>query len=144
MEARRKYPDAEWMELSGIMVADARMEKSRKSKNERKKFESEIGIAETLVKANHSVYLLPEDSGGGKKPDAIVDGLYFDFKKIKFSQLEKRILEGLEQAQNLCIKIDDSNVTLSRILGKIYKHKYKNAGILFIILNGVLHKVTLK
>ncbi len=130
--ARAEYPKEVWEIEDGVSVSTRRMEKSEKSKNERVKYEKEKNMATILARAGHSVWLLPEENAGKKNPDAIVDGLIYDFKKIKFKQIERRFSEGLEQAGNVVLKIDDES-NESRILGKIRKHIKGKSGKLFLL-----------
>ena len=37
-----------------------------------------------LAAAGHFVWMLPENNAVGKNPDAIIDGLIYDFKQVKF------------------------------------------------------------
>ena len=91
-------------------------------------------IASMLATAGHFVWMLPENSTVGKNPDAIIDGLIYDFKQVKFSKVEQRFVEALKQASNVVLRLlDEKNV--SRVLGKLKKHaKNKKNGTLFVIV----------
>ena len=87
-----------------------------------------------LVAAGHFVWMLPENRANAKNPDAIIDGLIYDFKQVKLSKVEQRFVEALKQADNVVLRLlDEKNV--SRVLGKLKKHaKSKKNGTLFVIV----------
>ncbi len=132
--ARAEFPEEVWESENDVKISKRRIEKSRKSKNEKAKFEKEKEIASILVRGGHSVWLLPEEKTGEKNPDAIVDGLIYDFKQVKFSKIEHRFKDALEQTDNVVLKIDDEK-DVSRILGKIRKHVKGKTGKLFLLLD---------
>ena len=135
--ARAEFPEEEWVNKKGVRISRRRIEKSKKSKNEKAKFEKEKNMASILARGNHTVWLLPEEKVGEKNPDAIVDGLIYDFKQVKFSKIEHRFSEALEQADNVVLRIDDEK-NVSRILGKIRKYiKGRNGKIILLFGNEI-------
>lgn len=135
--ARAEFPEEEWVNEKGVRISRRRIEKSKKSKNEKAKFEKEKNMASILARGNHTVWLLPEEKVGEKKPDAIVDGLIYDFKQVKFSKIEHRFSEALEHADNVVLRIDDEK-NVSRILGKIRKYiKGRNGKIILLFGNEI-------
>ena len=135
--ARAEFPEEEWVNEKGVRISRRRIEKSKKSKNEKAKFEKEKNMASILARGNHTVWLLPEEKVGEKNPDAIVDGLIYDFKQVKFSKIEHRFSEALEQADNVVLRIDDEK-NVSRILGKIRKYiKGRNGKIILLFGNEI-------
>ena len=135
--ARAEFPEEEWVNEKGMRISRRRIEKSKKSKNEKAKFEKEKNMASILARGNHTVWLLPEEKVGEKNPDAIVDGLIYDFKQVKFSKIEHRFSEALEQADNVVLRIDDEK-NVSRILGKIRKYiKGRNGKIILLFGNEI-------
>ena len=66
-----------------------------------------------------------------------MDGLIYDFKQVKFSKIEHRFSEALEQADNVVLRIDDEK-NVSRILGKIRKYiKGRNGKIILLFGNEI-------
>lgn len=140
MEAKARFPEEEWDLEENVHISISRKNKGKQNKQEKVKFERELGHAKFLQKNGHSVWLVPETNNDGKHPDAIVDGIFTDFKWIASSKAEIRFLEGLEQAPIVCLFIKDSKLSLSRILGKLRIHKEGKAGRVLIVLNGKLHE----
>ena len=135
--ARAEFPEEEWVNEKGVRISRRRIEKTKKSKNEKAKFEKEKNMAAILARGGHTVWLLPEEKIGEKNPDAIVDGLIYDFKQVKFSKIEHRFSEALEQADNVVLRIDDEK-NVSRILGKIRKYiKGRNGKIVLLFGNEI-------
>lgn len=95
------------------------------------KFPEEAWIRENGVQLSKTRKIQSEKS---KNPDAIIDGLIYDFKQVKLSKVEQRFVEALKQANNVVLRLlDERNV--SRVLGKLKKHvKNKKAGTLFVII----------
>ena len=132
--ALTKFPEEDWICVNGVQLSKTRKIQSEKSKNAKDVLEKEMEIASMLAAAGHFVWMLPENNAVGKNPDAIIDGLIYDFKQVKLSKVEQRFVEALKQANNVVLRLlDERNV--SRVLGKIKKHvKNKKAGTLFVII----------
>ena len=132
--ARAEFPKEVWESENGVKISNRRIEKSRKSKNEKAKFEKEKEIASILVRGGHSVWLLPEEKTGEKNPDAIVDGLIYDFKQVKFSKIEHRFNDALEQTDNVVLRLEGDDFDIQRVFGKLRKHVRNRTGKLILIL----------
>ena len=132
--ALTKFPEEDWIRVNGVRLSKTRKKQSEKSKNAKDVLEKEMEIASMLAAAGHFVWMLPENNAVGKNPDAIIDGLIYDFKQVKLSKVEQRFVEALKQANNVVLRLlDERNV--SRVLGKIKKHvKNKKVGTLFVII----------
>lgn len=132
--ALTKFPEEDWIPVNGVQLSKTRKKQSEKSKNAKEVLEKEMEIASMLVAAGHFVWMLPENNAVGKNPDAIIDGLIYDFKQVKLSKVEQRFVEALKQANNVVLRLlDEKNV--SRVLGKLKKHtKNKKNGTLFVIV----------
>ena len=133
--AKAEFPNEIWKTENGVKISKRRIEKSKKSKNEKEKYEKEKNIAELLAKSGHSVWLLPEEKVNAKNPDAIIDGLIYDFKEVKFSKLEIRFSEALEQADNVVLRLLGNDFDIQRVFGKLRKHIKNRQGKLILILN---------
>ena len=132
--ALTKFPEEDWIRVNGVRLSKTRKIQSEKSKNAKDVLEKEMEIASMLAAAGHFVWMLPENNAVGKNPDAIIDGLIYDFKQVKLSKVEQRFVEALKQANNVVLRLlDERNV--SRVLGKLKKHvKNKKTGTLFVII----------
>ena len=134
--ALTEFPNEMWVLINGIYVSQTRITQSRKSKNAKEVFEKEIAIATLLVNNGYYVWLLPENRAYIKNPDAIIDGLIYDFKQVKFKQIEHAFLNALEQADNVVLRIVENKERISRILGKLRKYaKKREKGTLILILD---------
>lgn len=132
--SRAEFPDEVWGNDGGVKISKRRIEKSKKSKNEKAKFEKEKNMAQILARDGHTVWLLPEEKIGEKNPDSIVDGLIYDFKHVKFSKIEHRFSEALEQADNVVLRLEGDDFNIQRVFGKLRKHVRNRIGKLILIL----------
>jgi hypothetical protein len=70
-----------------------------------------------------TVYLTPESRNSpGKKYDAIVNGLKFEFKNVggNESTLETQFLRSRRQAPNVFINLETSDLTKRQIMSTLY------------------------
>ena len=154
-ETIHKYGD------SGLLVSKTRLEQSKKSSQEKKKFDKEVITGEILSKSNHSVILIPETidtTSGLKHPDAILDGVVTEFKCISggknklwvhykdaFSKSEKIIFRLVKKEQ-------DMSFVINGLKGEFEQHykKYKSSMIpkdksmIVITSDGKIHKIDLE
>lgn len=154
-ETIHKYGD------SGLLVSKTRLEQSKKSSQEKKKFDKEVITGEILSKNNHSVILIPETidtTSGLKHPDAILDGVVTEFKCISggknklwvhykdaFSKSEKIIFRLVKKEQ-------DMSFVINGLKGEFEQHykKYKSSMIpkdksmIVITSDGKIHKIDLE
>lgn len=103
--AKCMFPNEEWEMLeNNLFVAKSRRPHN---KQQQRVFDSDIDMARILARKKHVVYLLPE-TGGGKHPDAIVDGVATEFKRIKGGRnaISHRFRESLSQGTNVFLNIE--------------------------------------
>lgn len=130
-----KDKDADFVEYASFIHSDRRrIENSKKSKNEKEKFDKENSMAEMAVNNGHPVVFLNEKHGedGKKNPDAIIDRLLTEFKDCKIKQLERRLGDALEQAPNAYLRINENIDTkkfyteLTKVVKNISKYIPEN------------------
>jgi len=88
-----------------------------------KPFQDEMHISRILREAGNTVYLVPEvRSAPGKKYDAIVNGLMYEYKTVggTANTLGTHFLRSREQAPNVFINLEKSNLTLHEIIAALY------------------------
>lgn len=138
--ALMKFPEETWICVNGVQLSETRKRQSEKSKNAKDILEKEMEIASMLAAAGHFVWMLPENRANVKNPDAIIDGLIYDFKQVKLSKVEQRFVEALKQANNVVLRLlDEKNV--SRVLGKLKKYaRNKKRGSLFVIVDSEIRR----
>lgn len=91
-------------------------------------FIEELKDAQILRNFGSTVYLVPEIRNvGGKKYDAIVNGLQFEFKNVSgnSSTLETQFLRSRSQAPNVFINLDESDLTRRKIMATLYGARNK-------------------
>ena len=109
--------------LDRISVA---MSKFPMGKNDEEVLLKELKQAVILRDKGATVYLLPKakDVEGRNipGPDAIVNGMYFEFKTVEntLRKLEKRFRDSREQGQNVFIHIENPNITGKEVIRKLY------------------------
>lgn len=135
MEAKARFPEETWILDNGIYVSGTRAEQARKSKNAEEVFKKEMVIAKILKERGCSVWMLPENRVNAKNPDAIVNGLIYDFKQVNFKRVEHGFLDGLEQADNVVLRLKGDDFNIQRVYGKLRKHIHNRQGNLIIVLD---------
>ncbi|MEL3908161.1 MAG: hypothetical protein P1P64_04005 [Treponemataceae bacterium] len=112
--ATKLFPNEKWIQKGDtVYVAKSR---EPKNKQEKDKYKKELGMAKIASKYGYCIYLLPENSGDGKKQcDAVMNGELTEFKKVTGGEgaVSKRFKEALDQAPNVYMQID-SKVTPNR------------------------------
>lgn len=101
--AKKMFPDEVWEEkVCGVFVAQSR---KPKNKDQKRIFDKEFKAANIAAKNGHIVYLLPE-KGGGKHPDAIMDGIPTEFKILTGGRnaISDNLRKGLKQGKSIFIK----------------------------------------
>jgi hypothetical protein len=92
-----------------------------------------------LAALGHTVYLLPEfDPRKTKHPDAIVDGLFMEFKTVSGNErkIKEKYKEAREKAENVFLQIDppfSHRTVASRLSGSIRGKAYKS-GLIWVYL----------
>jgi hypothetical protein len=108
--------------IENIKVARSRL---THLKNDEQILAKEIRQGKILAEKGASVYLLPKlKSPDGKYipgPDALVNGVLFEFKTVTGSikKVERRFRESREQCKNVFIKIDNPNVSKADVTADI-------------------------
>jgi hypothetical protein len=127
------YPLETWLQLEEhIFTAESRQPHSN---NQERVLEKELVQARILTAQGSTVYLLPERGGEGKHPDAIVDGIFVEFKTITggIRQIEERYKEARKQAENVFLKIDSAlskEDVIRKLEGTILQKSYQEGRIL--------------
>jgi len=156
--AEKGFPNEEWIEIdklklsyfnipedaAGIPVAKSRLPKN---KQEELDFIKEIKSAIILKSKGASVTLVPrinrpDGKGFVPGPDAIVNGLFFEFKTItgKLNKVGRRFKYSRKQGDNVYIRIENNKHTKTGIIQYLvrlinnpkYKGGYKGIIILTI------------
>jgi hypothetical protein len=115
--AARLHPATQWVPIEpSIFIAQSRLPKNS---NQRDILEKELIQAMTLVSQGSAVYLLPEE-GGGKHPDAVVDGHIMEFKTItgNVDRVEEHYRKARKKASRIFFKID-SDLSPESVLRKL-------------------------
>lgn len=144
--ARRMFPRETWKELEhNIFVANSRMPQN---KTQKKIFTADVDMARILSKNGHTVCLLPENDDGrgssGKHPDAVVDGMVMEFKRISggVEILGKRFSKAIKQAPNVFLMIDTPlsiQAIYRKLHGEVVYHDCTD-GKVFIYLAGKMYE----
>ena len=113
--ADRLFPSEKWqLEGERIFVSPRR---------KRGNFEEEYRDAEILRDLGSTIYLVPENSRQlGRKYDAIVNGLQFEFKNVggNANTLAAHFLKSRSQAPNVFINLETSNLTRREVMVALY------------------------
>jgi len=91
-------------------------------------YKDELLDAQILRNFGSTVYLVPESSRqAGKKYDAIVNGMKFEFKDISgnTNTLEHQFLRSRSQAPNVFINLEKSSLTRTEIMSTLYGARNK-------------------
>ena len=121
--ADKLFPGEQW-----ITVEDGIYLSPRRAVGEKSNYKNELRDAQILRDLGSTVYLIPDvRSAPGKKYDAIVNGLQFEFKDIggNTNTLEHQFLRSRSQAPNVFINMETSNLTRSEIMSTLYGARNK-------------------
>lgn len=146
--AKQRQPNEDFVEINKqLYVARNRIVESEKSSNAREIFEKELKTAQALVNANNAVAMLSEawNGNGNKRPDAYVNGISCDFKKVEsLKKLGRNFRNGLKQADSVAIDFYNKEYRLIDVL-KEFRLSIKridknlNKTNLHLIFNGVYY-----
>lgn len=144
--AESLYPNETWSEIyPNVYVA---MSRKPKNSEQKKVFNKELIMARIAADKDHTVFLLPEFPEH-KNPDALLDGIFTEFKNITGGEnaVSHRFREALRQGQNIYLKID-GNITVRRIkqiISGVLKGK-PNDGIIYCYVSrlGMLYTWKMK
>ena len=121
--ADQLFPGEKWINVEdGIYVSP------RRPVGKNSNYKDELRDAQILRDWGSTVYLVPESSRqAGKKYDAIVNGLKFEFKNIEgnANTLEIQFLRSRLQAPNSFINLEKSNLTRREIMSTLYGARNK-------------------
>jgi len=112
------FPSEDWNEIeNGIFLSPNR------TVGKNSGFDDEFLDAQILRDLGSTVYLVPESSRqAGKKHDAIVDGMVFEFKNVggNANTLVTQFLKSRSQAPNVFINLDTSNLSREEAISALY------------------------
>ena len=116
--ANELFPDEQWKSVGdGIYLSPNRPTGAKSS------YAEELKDAQILRGFGSTVYLVPDiRSALGRKYDAIVDGLQFEFKNVggNANTLVTHFLKSRSQAPNVFINLETSNLTRSEVMAALY------------------------
>jgi len=117
--ADRLFPNEQWKSVEDGIYLSPRRAIGKKSN-----YKDELRDAQILQELGSTIYLVPENSRqGGKKYDAIVNGMKMEFKNMHGSStrtLRDHFLDSREQAPNVFINLEKSPLTRSQIMDTLY------------------------
>ena len=117
------YPNEKWKPVEdGIYVSPNRPTGAKSS------YGDELRDAQILCRFGSTVYLVPDiRSVPGRKYDAIVNGLQFEFKNVggNANTLEHQFLRSRSQAPNVFINLETSKLTRRQIMSTLYGSRNK-------------------
>ena len=138
--ARQAFPDEEWVDaeslkfkhkgedfelprdIGGIKVAKSRL---TGLKDDERILTKEIKQGKILVDRGATVYLLPKQKSlDGKNlpsPDALVNGVLFEFKNITggLNRVEIRFRQSRTQCNNVYLKVDNTDISKGDVISRI-------------------------
>jgi hypothetical protein len=95
----------------------------RRKTSPKKTYDDELRNARILRNLGSTIYLVPDSSRqSGRKYDAIVNGLQFEFKNVggNANTLAAHFLKSRSQAPNVFINLEDSILTRREVIGSLY------------------------
>jgi len=112
------FPNEEWKSIEeGIYLSP------RRAIGKKSNYKDELRDAQILRDLGSTVYLVSEQSRrAGRKFDAIVNGLVFEFKNIggNANTLATHFLYSRSQSPNVFINLETSNLTRREAIGALY------------------------
>jgi len=121
--AARWFPNEKWTQYEERIYLSRNRPIGSKSN-----FMDELRDAQILRNHGSTVYLVPEiRNAGGKKYDAIVNGLQFEFKNVSGNKntLETQFLRSRSQAPNVFINLENSNLSRKQVMAALYGARNK-------------------
>jgi len=116
--ANKLFPGEKWIKAEDGIYLSPRRAVGKKSN-----YEHELRDARILRDMGSTIYFVPESSRQeGKKYDAIVNGLQFEFKNAggNANTLITQFLRSRLQAPNVFINLEASNLTRHEIISALY------------------------
>jgi hypothetical protein len=132
--ADQEFPEENWEKKE-----DGIYQSPRRPTGKNTNYADEYRDAQILRDWGSTVYLVPEDSRkSGRKYDAIVNGLPFEFKNVggNANTLAAHFLKSRSQAPNVFINLETSGLTRREVIGSLYRarnsvtHKDKKGHII--------------
>jgi len=139
--AKRIFPYEKWVNAVSIKfkcqsedldfsigIENIKVARSRLTylKNDEQILAKEINQGKILAEKGASVYLLPKLKSPDSKylpgPDALVNGVLFEFKTVTGSidKVERRFRESREQGQNVFIRVLNPDISMQNVIQKMY------------------------
>jgi hypothetical protein len=120
--ADRLFPGENWIKVEPGIYRSPRRAIGKKSN-----YPDELRDAQILRDLGSTVYLVSEPNTEGRKYDAIVDGLIFEFKNVggNANTLEHQFLRSRSQSPNVFINLETSNLTRRQIMLALYRARNK-------------------
>jgi hypothetical protein len=115
--ADKFFPNEQWKQVEeGIYLS------SRRPIGKHSGYQNELRDAQILRDLGSTVYLVPEPNTEGRKYDAIVDGLRFEFKNVGGNEntLIAHFLKSRSQAPNVFINLENSHLTQREAILALY------------------------
>jgi len=112
------FPGENWKKVEDRIYLSPRRPVGKNSN-----YTDELRDAQILRDLGSTVYLVPESSRqAGKKYDAIVNGMKFEFKNIKgnANTLAAHFLKSRSQAPNAFINLETSDLKRGEVMGALY------------------------
>ena len=123
--ANKEFPNEKWITVEdGIYLSPHRPIGAKSS------YLDELRDAQILKSYGNTVYLVPEiRSESGKKYDAIVNELKFEFKNVGGNEntLFTHFLKSRSQAPNVFINLETSNLTHRQVISTLYSARNSKA-----------------
>jgi len=120
--ADQLFPHEQWIKVEeGIYLSP------RRPIGKHSGYHNELRDAQILRDWGSTVYLVSEPNTEGRKYDAIVNGLIFEFKNVggNANTLEHQFLRSRSQAPNVFINLETSNLTRRQIMSTLYGARNK-------------------
>ena len=115
--ADKFFPGEDWKQVEeGIYVSP------RRAIGKKSNYPDELRDAQILRDLGSTIYLVSEPNTEGRKYDAIVNGLRFEFKNAggNSNTLIAHFLKSRSQAPNVFINLETSNLTRNEVMGALY------------------------
>jgi hypothetical protein len=120
--AEQLFPGEKW-----VKIEDGIYRSPRRAIGKKSNYIDELRDAQILRDSGSTVYLVSEPNTEGRKYDAIVNGLIFEFKNVggNANTLEHQFLRSRSQAPNVFINLETSNLTRRQIMSTLYGARNK-------------------
>lgn len=159
--AKKLFPNEIWDTENGVKISKTRRAESEKG-NEPAKLKREIFLSTILRKAGHSVWLIPEKKNmnlGGRRPDAIVDGLFAEMKLVtgQRKKIWDRLVYATTQSKDYVFIATDKNYSVQNVINTIkgkfmkalsdnpkYAYPFEFEEFFFISCDKEIHRIHLK